>query len=183
MRKVHKTATEVFSSWGRDTITSIKQVEEEYDTVGDTYDDTLRDWQYESPEIASELMERFVCMGSRILDAGCGTGLSGTALRQRGYGNIIGVDISVNSLQIARKTDAYIKLHKMNLQDSLPFGHNELDAVNCIGVLTYIENTSLLHEFCRIVRPGGYVIFSQRADIYYQKDYETKLQEMEEAGL
>ena len=86
-------------------------------------------------------------------------------------------------MQIARKTGAYADLHKVDLQKPLPFGDNEFDAVNCIGVLTYIEGIFLLHEFCRIVSPGGHIVFSQRDDMFYERDYAAKLRDMVESGL
>ena len=43
-----------------------------------------------------------------------------------------------------------------------------------MGVLTYIENaTDLLVDLCRVVRPGGYVLFTQRDDIWVEKDFST----------
>ncbi len=178
-----KTPVEILSLWAEGASTNSNQIEEEYDILAETYDETLRDWQYESPRIAAELMKEFVSNESKILDAGCGTGLTGTSLRKEGYNNIIGVDVSGTSLEIARKSDAYADLRKLDMQKPMPFQDNEFDAVECIGVLTYIENTSLLDEFCRIVRPGGHVVFSQREDLYHQRGYEIKLREMEESAL
>lgn len=178
-----KTPVEILSLWAKGASSESSQVEEEYDILAETYNETLRAWQYESPRIAAELMKKFVSKKSKILDAGCGTGLTGTALREEGYNNIIGADISGTSLEIACKADAYTELCRLDMQKPLPFQDNEFDAVECIGVLTYIENTSLLHEFCRIVRPGGHVVFSQREDICHQRNYETELREMEESAL
>jgi 2-polyprenyl-3-methyl-5-hydroxy-6-metoxy-1,4-benzoquinol methylase len=97
----------------------------------------------------------------RILDAGCGTGLTGNALKNMGYKDITGIDISRKSILLAQKAGAYSQLKQLDLQTQpFPFNQGEFDAVNCIGVLTNIKDPRpLFKEFCRIVRPSGYIVF------------------------
>jgi SAM-dependent methyltransferase len=58
----------------------------------------------------------------------------------------------------------------------------EYDAANFIGALFYFETNDILKELCRIVRPKGYIIFSQRDDIMREQHYEEQLRELERAG-
>lgn len=178
-----QTPAKLLSRWSKCPSTDSGKVEEEYDIFSKTYDGTLRGWQYKAPEVGAELLKEFVPVESKILDAGCGTGLTGLALKQHGFENIIGVDISGASLEVARKKEVYRELHQVDLQMPLPFRDNEFDAVECIAVLGHIEAPSLLYEFCRVVRPGGYVVFSQREDICYERNYENMLRGIEESEL
>ncbi len=59
------------------------------------------------------------------------------------------------------------------------FNPTEFDAVECIAALSHVEAPSLLHEFCRVVRPGGYVVFSQREGVYYERNYGNVLRAIE----
>jgi hypothetical protein len=52
-----------------------------------------------------------------------------------------------------------------------------------IGALTYFETTEILRQLCRIVRSGGYVVFSQRDDIMREQRYADRLRELEDDGL
>ena len=116
-----------------------------------------------------------------ILDAGSGTGLTGVTLREFGYADIAGIDISRKSITLAEETGAYSSLQQQDLQKQpFPFKNDEFDAVNCIGVLTYIKDPkSLFQEFCRIVRPGGYIVFTHREDLANSCNYPELLEDLE----
>lgn len=172
--------------WGDDYSTKSETVEKDYDKFADTgnYDETFEEWNYVGPETAAAILKNYVPMGSRIMDASCGSGLTGTALRNLGYKNIEGMDISAKLLKLAEKTGAYSSLHKVDMQISpLPFDDAAFDAVNFIGALTYFETNEILKQLCRITKKGGFVVFSQRDDIMREKKYEEKLKELEELNL
>ena len=53
-----------------------------------------------------------------------------------------------------------------------------------MGVLTYIEDAAgLLADLCRVVRPGGYILFTQRDDRWVEKSFDSLLNSFEERGL
>ena len=57
------------------------------------------DWNYTAPQETVSVMKKYVFnKNSKILDAGCGTGLVGIELKKYGYTNIEGVDFSQNML-------------------------------------------------------------------------------------
>lgn len=172
--------------WGDDFSTESKTVEDDYDKFAETgsYDETFADWEYVGPETAAAILKNYVPMNSHILDAACGSGLTGKALATLGYRNIDGIDISAGLLKLARQTGVYGELTKVDMQVfPLPFDDGQFDAVNFIGALTYFEGSGILKELCRIVRGGGHVVFSQRDDIMKDQEYETKLKDLEDAGL
>jgi predicted TPR repeat methyltransferase len=172
--------------WGQDFSTKSSTVERDYDKFAETgtYDETFAEWDYVGPQTAAAIMRNYVPLSSTVMDAACGSGLTGKALRDLGYTNIHGMDISQGLLRLAQKTGAYSSLRKVDMQViPLPIDDNTYDAVNFIGALTYFETNDVLKELCRIVRPRGHVVFSQRDDIMREQDYEEQLRELTELGL
>lgn len=171
--------------WGKDYSTDSATVQHDYDTFaeGGRYDETFQDWGYVGPETAAAIMRNYVPIGSRILDAACGSGLTGTALRHLGYTRIEGIDISEPLLGLAAQTGAYERVARVDMQSfPLPFDDDQFDAVCFIGALTYFETPEILRQLCRVVRGGGYIVFSQRDDIMRDQDYGEKLDELEREG-
>jgi predicted TPR repeat methyltransferase len=172
--------------WGRDASTDSAIVERDYDKFAETgsYDATFDEWGYVGPETAAAILKNYVPRESRILDAACGSGLTGIALRKLGYQHVEGIDISTGLLALAEQTGAYQRVERVDMQVfPLPFEDGEFDAVNFIGALTYFETNEILRELCRVVRSGGHVVFSQRDDIMREQDYGVQLQELERDGL
>jgi len=172
--------------WGEKFSTKSDTVERDYDKFAETgtYDETFAEWDYVGPETAAAIVRNYVPLSSIIMDAACGSGLTVTALRNLGYTDIHGMDISHSLLKLAEKTDAYSSLRKVDMQlIPLPIDDNTYDAVNFIGALTYFETNDILKELCRIVRPKGHIIFSQRNDLMRERNYEEQLREMEGMGL
>ena len=119
-------------------------------------------------------------LDAHVLDAACGSGLTGAALRDLGYAHIDGIDISPALLDLAERTGAYERLQRVDMQAfPLPFDDDSYDAVNFIGALTYFDTNEVLRELCRIVRPGGVVAFSQRDDIMRERAYDGQLRELD----
>ena len=182
----HEIIEETPEIWGEGSSTDSTTVERAYDTFADTgsYDETFDEWGSVGPETAAAILKNYVPRQSRILDAACGSGLTGSALRNLGYGHIEGIDISAKLLELADRTGAYDRVQRVDMQTfPLPFEDGEFDAVNFIGALTYFETNEILRELCRIVRSGGHVVFSQRDDIMRDQNYGEQLAELERDGL
>jgi len=144
-----------------------------YDEWAKTYDITLKSWHYEAHTKTAELLEQLRGDSTApfaVLDTGCGTGMSGEALRAvRGVGTLTGIDISPASLDYIRenKPGVYSKLAVADLEKlattPLPFADDTFDAIVCVGVLSYVQNfAELYEEWIRVTRPGGLVIFTHR---------------------
>lgn len=143
-------------------------VADQYDEWAESYDDDLASWSYQAPAVVAEAVVTRVPDARSVLDVGCGTGLVGTALRARGCtGRIVGLDISQASLRIARRTGAYDALEPADLQQPLPVEDDDVDALVCAGVMTYLPDVEAVwREFARVVRPGGVVMVTQREDLW-----------------
>jgi len=156
-----------------------------YDDWAETYDGNLRDWNYRAPVEAAAMIAPHLNTGERVLDVGCGTGLFGKAMTEAHACTVDGLDISDASLDVARQTGAYDKLLCQDLQITpLPFDDNTFGAAACIGVMTYIEDVSaLLADLCRMVRPGGHIVFTQRDDKWQDRKFDAVIADLEARDL
>ena len=165
--------------------TDSEAVKEYYNDWAKDYDQPLGGWEYRAPTDAAELMCSHLYAGNRILDVGCGTGMFAKEVRHRVQTELHGIDISDTSLQIAKQRNIYTTLTQHNLQDlPLPFKNKSFDGIGCVGVLTYIEDIGdLLKEFCRIVRSGGQILFTQRDDRWEEKEFDKHIADFKSSGI
>jgi predicted TPR repeat methyltransferase len=158
--------------WLKQGSTSSGEVRKIYDDWAGSYDETLESWDYRAPTQAAEMLRDATPAGSILLDVGCGTGLTGLALRLAGFvGPIDGIDLSSTSLREAERHDVYRSLTAVDLQTlPLPILDDTYDALLCVGVLTYIpDSESVLREFARGVRSGGQILVTQRDDLFRER--------------
>lgn len=160
-------------------------VAEYYDDWAEDYDQTLAQWRYEAPEQAAARLRAALDTDSVILDAGCGTGLSGKALAAAGFRTIDGMDVSRRSLEVAEQLGIYRSLEHVDMQKlPLPCRDDRYDGLVCVGVLTYVPDSSaILEEFCRIVKPGGVMILTQRSDLLAERDFPATLEALRDQAL
>lgn len=137
-----------------------------YAAWANDYESDLARFGYLLPGVAAALAARHVAAGDgTILDAGCGTGLVGQFLSLIGFGSIVGIDLSEDMLAEARKKGIYEDLRTMRLGDPLDFADDAFAAITCVGTLTPGHaGPDAFEELLRVVRPGGRIVFSLRAD-------------------
>jgi predicted TPR repeat methyltransferase len=118
-----------------------------------------------------------------LLDAGCGTGLSGPYLRALGYTNIDGLDFSEEMLALAAARGAYRELRCATLGKTLPWPDNHFAAFFSTGVFTEGHApASSLDELARITRPGGHAIFTVRDTVLRSGEFREQFSALEKAG-
>lgn len=158
-----------------------QELTERYDQWASAYEKDLMDnFGWCGPSEAVTKAVKFVPTSARVLDAGAGTGLVGQLLNERGYLNLVAMDISPGMLNRARKKNVYSAYHQMTMGEPLDFPSNYFDASLSVGVLTvgHAPATSL-YELVRIVRKGGHIIFTLRPDLYEHggfKEIQTELE-------
>ncbi len=169
----------------RDLPRDSDSVADYYDNWAENYDQTLRQWQYEAPEQVAERLRAELAPEAVILDAGCGTGLSGRALAAAGFTTIDGMDVSARSLELAREHDVYRDLAHVDMQDlPLPYADEAYDGLVCVGVMTYLpESDAILREFSRILKPGGCIVLTQRDHLFEERRFGETLAALEKEGL
>jgi SAM-dependent methyltransferase len=97
--------------------------------------------------------------GARLLDVGCGSGLTLVLAAERGAVPS-GVDISPGLLGIARDRLPHADLREADME-SLPFGDGAFDAVTGVNAFQFAgDPRRALGEAARVTRPGGRVVAS-----------------------
>ncbi|SDL09451.1 class I SAM-dependent methyltransferase [Halarsenatibacter silvermanii] len=103
--------------------------------------------------------------GSRVLDAGCGTGNFSIKLARRGL-SVVGVDVSASMLEKARNKverldeDLDIEFARMDAID-LEFPAESFDHAISMAAVEFIEDDSkekFVRELLKTVKPGGEVL-------------------------
>ena len=167
--------------------TSTDEVRGYYDEQAPTYDSTLASWGYDAPWRVAELLLRTLPAGDApqtVLDAGCGTGLAGQALRDAGFtGRLLGVDLSPDSVMLAVERGIYDDVAVGDLQLPLEYDDDSFDGIVCVGVLTYVPDVAAIwDEFCRVTRTGGAIVVTQRDDLWRERRCNDVLHDLERNG-
>lgn len=161
-----------------------RELEERYNSWAKNYDEDLdKDFGWLGPALALEACKQYVAPDAHILDAGAGTGLVGKALSDAGYRDLTAIDMSPGMLEEARSKGVYRQLRRMVLGERLDFPDDSFDAVVSIGVLTLGHAPARsLEELVRITKPGGFVIFTLRPDLYETAGFREVHEELESSG-
>ncbi|WP_226354229.1 MULTISPECIES: class I SAM-dependent methyltransferase [unclassified Pseudonocardia] len=157
-----------------------------YDEWAPTYDaDLAGETQgYVAPAVTADAVVAAAGPGGEILDAGCGTGLVGVALRERGATTVDGIDLSTGMLERARATGAYRELREADLTAALALPDDSYDVVVCVGTLTHAHvGPSALAEFTRVVRPGGYLVATVLDDVWESGGYRAEVDRLAAADV
>lgn len=135
--------------------------DEYYTKWAATYDDELVRNGYRSPQRCAEALARFVPLDDPVLDAGCGTGLSGSALATVGYTDVSGQDVNAEMIEKARERDLYRDLWVADPDDPFPFEVGTYAAMAAIGVIgPGAGPASLLGAALSALDTGGHIVFS-----------------------
>lgn len=159
-----------------------KDLAEAYRDWACLYDhDTCQTMGYVGPQTAAIMLDRHLdSRESRVLDAGCGTGLVGEVLARMGYAQVDGMDFSSDMLAEAEKKDVYRRLLQADMNERLAIEDDAYDAVICVGTFTYAHvGPEAFAELVRVTRPGGYICFTIRDGAYQEYDYRSKMLRME----
>ena len=129
-------------------------------TNNNKYNKDMVDWNYTAPQETVSVLKKYaLSKNSKILDAGCGTGLVGIELKKYGYLHIDGVDFSQDMLDLVPQ-GIYKKIEKVDLNKLLKFKNNTYDVVMCVGTFTYGHvMPKALDELIRITKNKGLICF------------------------
>lgn len=143
--------------------------------------DTLDHMGYVGPRISCELLDNYLdSKESRILDAGCGTGLVGEVLTDIGYRKVDAFDYCGEMLDVAKRKDVYEDVFQADLNRLADVEENTYDASVCVGTFTYAHvGPKGFDELIRITKPGGYVCFTVRDGAYQEYDYRRHMLRLE----
>lgn len=130
-----------------------------YDTWAASYDTDITSLGYCTPSRCAEALRAHLSdLATPILDFGCGTGLSGQAMRDAGFTHIDGVDLSPDILEQARAKGIYENLSLIQA-DATPKGkYTAISAVGVIGLGAAPSTT--IDVLMRMLPRGGKLVFS-----------------------
>jgi ubiquinone/menaquinone biosynthesis C-methylase UbiE len=145
-------------------------------------DDVINLAGYVGHLITSELLLSYLSnTQTKILDAGCGTGLVGEILNKNSFQNLIGVDFSQEMLNIAKQKNVYQSLDLVDLTKKLDYEDNLFDAVICAGTFTCGHvGPEALREMVRITKQGGYICFTVRKQEWEASPYMQIIKDLED---
>lgn len=161
-----------------------------YDEWAESYDEALSSWHYPVPgRVAETLLSCNVPTDGSIVDLGCGTGMSGEAIRAKFTGSLTGLDISSGSLKLIgeKKPNVYTSTHVANLDKPLDMlKDGPYDAFVSVGVFSYVEKFDVLfQQIASLLKPGGVLIFSHHV-AYWDDDRRgnrTVAEDMQAKGI
>ena len=161
-----------------------QEVAEIYDNWAEDYERRILSYGYSTPAVTAWFFGRYVRPeDGTVLDAGAGTGLMGEILAPLGYRDLVGIDISADMLELARKKGMYKDLRPMELGGRLDLPTDAFAAVVSTGVFAAGHAPpESFDELIRATKPGGYVIFSVRTDVYVEGGFKEKQEALEREG-
>ena len=167
-------------------LTSKEKVLDYYDKWANKaqFNQDMIDWNYTAPSNTVHLLDQYIDnKNAIILDAGCGTGLAGIELKNKGYVNIHGVDFSQRMLNLIPH-GIYQITELIDLNHPLKFEKDTFDAITCVGTFTYGHvKAHALYEFVRIVKKQGLICFTINEGIYKEYKFDKMMDELSKNNL
>ncbi|MAE37577.1 MAG: SAM-dependent methyltransferase [Pelagibacteraceae bacterium] len=162
------------------------KLKQHYKSWANDYDQDLIDWGYAYPSQLKKIMSHDIRVkkNSKILDAGCGTGLVAEALSDMNFKNIIGLDYSMDMLNVAKDKKIYTRLVRESLNKKTSLRSNQFDIVLCTGVLTSGHvGAKAINELIRVTKNKGYLILSIAESIYEKLGFKDEIEKNREQLL
>lgn len=155
-----------------------------YEDWAASYDAEVAENGYATPgRVAKALDKHLNEKDVPILDFGCGTGLSGLALKLAGFTVIDGMDPNPQMLDQARGKDVYRNLTQLDLEDESPIEPGSYAAITAIGVIgTGAAPASTLDLLMNALNPGGMLAFSLNDHALADHQYPARLNQWLDCG-
>ena len=140
-----------------------KTVREGYNLIAERYlAERTRDSQ--DVRLLHEFMEQLPA-GAKVLDAGCGAGVPISQMLSERF-QLTGVDFSEAQIELARKNVPNGEFICQDMTD-LDFAENTFDGIASYYAIIHIpreEHKSLLRNFQRMLKPGGFALLCLGAE-------------------
>jgi ubiquinone/menaquinone biosynthesis C-methylase UbiE len=128
-----------------------------FDAIGERYDDAF---PHKSAQIiATQWIIDRLSPGARVLDLGCGTGVPSAGMMVESGMDVVGIDVSVEMLKLARRNvpgARFVAMDMLELDSSL----GDFDAAVAFFSLLMLRRADIpavLRRLRAVVRPGGVV--------------------------
>ncbi len=168
-------------AYGQDSAEKTKSFYKEWAA---SYDQEVLENGYVTPgRCAVALAEFTQDTAAPLLDIGCGTGISGVALKTAGFTTLDGCDFSEEMLLEAEKKAIYRETISTNLEEPFPFETGSYANAAAIGVLNPGHApASALDDMLALLPAGGHLVFSLNDHALEDRTYEARLNEHVDCG-
>lgn len=155
-----------------------------YDDWSTSYDSEVGKNGYATPGRCAEALTRFSSDQTLpVLDFGCGTGLSGLALKLAGFATLDGVDLSEEMLAQARAKRLYRNLDRIEPDVPLGFYPGTYAAIAAIGVIgAGAAPISVLDMLIKALDKGGLLVMSLNDHALQDRANEGRINEWTDCG-
>jgi len=163
-----------------------KKMVDFYRKWADDYDhQMLVELGYTSPVTIAQLLNEYLPdKDARVIDIGCGTGLTCTFLHQQGYRKLVGIDLSPDMVRVAQDRSIYQQVMVGDLNLPLEIADASYDAAISSGTFTHGHvGPEPLDEIFRILRPGGILACTVHLDLWQSKGFEEKFNSLVDAWI
>ena len=163
-----------------------QNVKQFYDDWAKNYNLDTSSSEYSGPAIGAKLLGEYLPVkNSKLLDAGCGTGLVGIELHNLGYDYIDGFDLSDSMAEKAIASGAYRQV--LGGIDMMRAAENYADAnyaaILSIGVFTLGHvPPEALKVLLQLASPGGLLLVSTRTHYYDQTNFQLVIDGLIDSG-
>jgi len=159
-----------------------QNVKQFYEDWAKNYNLDTTSSEYIGPAISAKLLSQYLpAKKSKLLDAGCGTGLVGIELQALGYDRVDGFDLSGSMAEQAIATGAYRQV--LGGIDMMRATENYADAsyaaILSVGVFTlgHVPPEALI-VLLRLASPGGLLLISTRTHYYDQTNFQLVIDDL-----
>ncbi len=155
-----------------------------YDDWATSYDEEVAAQGYVTPgRVAKAMAQHAGRQSDPILDYGCGTGLSGLALKLEGFGTIDGVDVSPAMLEEARARGIYRDLTQIDPDTPEPLQPGAYRMITATGVIgAGAAPLGVFDILMRALPKQGLLGFSFNDHTLKDRSYEAKLNDWLDCG-
>lgn len=140
-----------------------EEVKQAYNRLSTHYENEVDTKPYNAYLERPAMIEQLPLLkGKKALDAGCAAGWYSAYLAKEGA-EVTAVDLSESMIQatVRRTKNLNVKAFAHDLSSPFPFENESFDLVLSSLTLHYIKDwPSVFDEFARVLRPGGFLLFS-----------------------